>query len=174
MDHDLLTAGRVGSGSCRIGRFVEWASFKWLGKRLVGGISMTSEKPAQKASGQGSKWFWRVFGIFMMIGGVGVLFIPLWASIDVETIQCEVVSAEPETSSGGLRGSSSTAGVLVNTANCGDIYVSPGVTFKNQEEVAASFKAGDEYEFDIGWFSRVIMEGILDRTPSVQDYRLVP
>lgn len=52
--------------------------------------------------------------------------------------------------------------------------MTPGVTFDNQEEVAASFKAGEEYEFDIGWFSRVVMDGILDRNPSVQDYRRVP
>ncbi|MFL4477078.1 hypothetical protein ACIPUB_02240 [Paeniglutamicibacter sp. ORCA_105] len=135
---------------------------------------MTSERPAQKAGGQRSKWFWKIAAIFTIFGAAGVLLIPLWNSIGVEAIQCEVVSAEPRTSSGGSRGSVSTAGVLVNTSNCGDIYVDRGVSFDNQEEVAASFTAGDEYEFDIGWFSRVIMEGILDRTPSVQDYRLLP
>lgn len=135
---------------------------------------MISEEPVQKPGGQRSKWFWRVFGIFMLIGGVGGMFIPLWESIDIEAIQCEVVSAEPRTSSGGSRGSASTAGVLVDTANCGDIVVSSGVTLKNQEEVAASFTAGDVYEFDIGWFSRVVMEGIFDQGLSAQEYRLVP
>lgn len=135
---------------------------------------MTSEKPAQKPGGQRSKRFWKIAAIFTIFGAAGVLFIPLWDSIGVEAIHCEVVSAEPKTSSGGSRGSVSTPGVLVNTSNCGDIYVTPGATFDNQEDVAASFKAGDEYEFDIGWFSRVVMDGILDRNPSVQDYRLVP
>ncbi|GAA3322107.1 hypothetical protein [Paeniglutamicibacter sulfureus] len=64
--------------------------------------------------------------------------------------------------------------MLVNTSNCGDIYVDRGVNFDNQEEVAASFTAGDEYEFDIGWFSRVIMEGSFDQGLSAQEYRLVP
>lgn len=64
---------------------------------------MTSEKPAQKPGGQRSKLFWKLLFIPFFIVGVGTVFIPLWASIDVETIQCEVVSAEPKTSSGGSR-----------------------------------------------------------------------
>ena len=135
---------------------------------------MTSGESTQKAGGQRSRWFWRIVGIFIIVGGVGGMFIPLWDSIGVEGIRCEVVSAEPRKSSGGSRGSASTAGVLVNTSNCGDIFVSHGVNFKNQEEVASSFKAGDEYEFDIGWFSRVVMEGIFNQDPSVQGYRRVP
>jgi hypothetical protein len=99
------------------------------GETRSGGILMTSEKPAQKPGGQRSKLFWKLLFIPFFIVGVGGLFIPQWESIDIEAIQCEVVSAEPRKSSGGLRGSASTAGVLVDTANCGDIVVSsPGVS----------------------------------------------
>jgi hypothetical protein len=48
-----------------------------------------------------------------------------------------------------------------------------GVTFDNQDEVAASFEAGSEYEFDLGWFSRVWTKDIRQGIPSVNDYRLV-
>lgn len=74
----------------------------------------------------------------------------VWDSIAVESIRCEVVSAEPRTSSGGSRGSASTAGVLVQTSNCGSISVSQGVTFQNKEKIASSFMKGSVFEFDIG------------------------
>jgi hypothetical protein len=73
----------------------------------------------------------------------------------------------------GTRGSASTAGVRIEANNCGKVHVSKGVTFENQDEVAASFKAGSEYEFDLCWFSRVVKKDIRQEIPSVQDYRLV-
>jgi hypothetical protein len=94
-------------------------------------------------------------------------------SFGIESLRCEVSSANLDTSSGGTRGWASTAGVLVETANCGTIHVSEGVTFDNQDEVVASFKAGSDYEFDLGWFSRVVTKDIRHEIPSVQDYRLV-
>lgn len=39
---------------------------------------------------------------------------------------------------------------------------------------AASFKAGSDYEFDLGWFSRVVTKDIRHEVPSAQDYRLIP
>ncbi|MEC5192569.1 MULTISPECIES: hypothetical protein [unclassified Arthrobacter] len=119
------------------------------------------------------KWYWNVLGVLVLGFGAFVLLLSVWDSIGVETIRCEILTAKPETSSGGSRGSASTAGVFVETANCGSIYVSPRVTFDNQDEVAASFKPGSEYDFDIGWFSRVVTKGIRSETPSVQDYRMV-
>lgn len=47
-----------------------------------------------------------------------------------------------------------------------------GVSFDNQDEVAASFKGGSEYEFDLGWFSRVVTKDIMHEIPSVRGYRL--
>lgn len=119
------------------------------------------------------KWYWSLLGFGLLGYGAFVLLLPVWDSIGVESIRCQITAAKPDTSSGGSRGSASTAGVLVETSNCGSIYVSPEVTFDNQEEVAASFKPGSEYEFDIGWFSRVLTKDIRQEIPSVQDYRLV-
>jgi hypothetical protein len=47
------------------------------------------------------------------------------------------------------------------------------VTFDNQDQVAASFNAGTEYEFDIDWFSGVVTKDIRQELPSVQGYRLI-
>lgn len=103
----------------------------------------------------------------------GVLLSPLWDRIQVEASRCEVVSAEPRTSSGGSRGSASTASVLIETSNCGSLVVNRGVTFDNQQEVASSFEPGSEYEFDMGWYSRVVMKRILNDLPTAAEYRLV-
>lgn len=132
-----------------------------------------SNSPSEgKAPGQRFQRVWKIVGVFVLLSGIFVLFIPLWASMAVETIRCEVVSAEPRTSSGGSRGSASSAGVLVQTSDCGSISFSKGVTFDNRDEVAASFRAGSVYEFDIGWFSRVVMEDVLGQGYSARDYRL--
>jgi hypothetical protein len=102
-----------------------------------------------------------------------VLFSPLLDRIDVQRFRCEVVSAEPRTSSGGSRGSASTASVLIKTSNCGHIVVSRGVSFDNRQEVASSFEPGSEYDFEIGWYSRVVMTDILRGLPTADHYRLV-
>lgn len=78
------------------------------------------------------------------------MLMPALDSFGIESIRCEVGSARPDTSSGGSRGSASTAGVLVETTNCGKIHVSKGVNFDNQSEIAASFETGSRYEFDFG------------------------
>jgi hypothetical protein len=103
----------------------------------------------------------------------GVLFSPLLDRIQVEASRCEVVSAEPRTSSGGSRGSASTASVLIETSNCGALVVNRGVTFDNQQEVASSFERGSEYEFDMGWYSRVVTKRIFNGIPTAAEYRLV-
>ena len=97
------------------------------------------------------------------------LFSPLLDRIDVQTFRCEVVSAEPRTSSGGSRGSASTASLLIETS-CGPIVVDKGVSSDNQEEVASSFEPGTEYDFDIGWFSRVVMKDVLRDLPTADHY----
>jgi hypothetical protein len=103
----------------------------------------------------------------------GVLLSPVLNTIAVEPVRCEVVSAEPKTASGGLRGSVSTPAVVILTANCGPLGISRGVTSDEQEELASSFQVGAEYEFDIGWYGRVIMKHVLRGAPEVQGYRLV-
>ena len=100
------------------------------------------------------------------------MLMPALNSFGIESLRCDVNSARPDTSSGGTRGSASTAGVLVETTNCGTMHVSVGVSFDNQDEVAASFKGGSEYEFDLGWFSRVVTKDIMHEIPSVRGYRL--
>ena len=92
--------------------------------------------------------------------------------IDVQTFRCEIVSAEPRTSSGGSRGSASTASLLIETS-CGPIVVDKGVSSDNQEEVASSFEPGSEYDFDIGWFSRVVMKDVLRELPTADHYGIV-
>lgn len=137
------------------------------------GMTISINGPGKSAKRPTLKWYWDLLGFGLLGYGAFVLLLPVWDSIGVETIRCEIRTAKPDSSSGGSRGSASTAGVLVETSNCGSIYVSPGVTFDNQDQVAASFKAGTEYEFDIGWFSRVVTKDIRHGIPSVQDYRLV-
>ena len=48
-----------------------------------------------------------------------------------------------------------------------------GVTFDNQQEVASSFEQGSEYEFDMGWYSRVVTKRIFNDLPTAAGYRLV-
>ncbi len=110
--------------------------------------------------------------LLAMFGVFSILFSPLLDRMDVQTVRCEVVSAEPKTNSGGSRGSASTASVLVETS-CGPINVSRGVNFDNRDEVAASFEPGSEYDFDIGWYSRVVMKDLLRGLPTADHYRLV-
>ena len=119
--------------------------------------------------------FWLSFIVFllMVVFGVGVLFGPELDSLAVESVRCEVVSAEPRTSSGGLRASASTRSVLIETSNCGRLAIERGVTSDGQQELASSFQVGAEYEFDIGWLSRVIMKDVLHQIQSVQGYRPV-
>lgn len=119
------------------------------------------------------KWYWNLAGFLFFGVTCFYLLMPVLNSFGIESLRCEVVSAAPATASGGSRGSASTAGVLVDTSDCGKIHVSKGITFDSQEEVAASFNAGDQYEFDLGWFSRVITKDIRHEIPSVRDYRLV-
>jgi len=115
----------------------------------------SNDASEQQNPNRRSKRFWKLTGVLILIAGLFVLLIPTWDSIAVESIRCKVVSASPNTNSGGSRGSASSAGVLVETSNCGTISVSQGVTFGNQKEIASSFEVGKDYEFDIGWFSRV-------------------
>lgn len=111
--------------------------------------------------------------LFAMTGFVTTIFFsPLLNRIDVQTVRCEIVSAEPRTSSGGSRGSASTAGVLIETG-CGSFLVSRGVNFDNREEVAATFEPGSEYDFEMGWYSRVVSRNILHSIPTADHYRLV-
>lgn len=139
---------------------------------------MENGTPEGKASPQAStkkptlKWYWNVLGLSMMAYVVLIMLSPVIDSITLETVRCEVISAQKDKSSGGSRGSATTAGVLIETSNCGPIYWSKGVTFDNREEIAASFEAGREYEFDMGWYSRVWCR-ITDVIPSADGYRLV-
>lgn len=119
------------------------------------------------------RWYWHLFGFLFFGTTVFYLLMPVLNSFGIESLRCEVVSARPDTSSGGSRGSASTAGVLVDTVNCGKIHVSVGVTFDSEEEVAASFRPGSHYEFDLGWFSRTVTKDFRHEIPSVRDYRLV-
>lgn len=126
----------------------------------------------QKSARSRMKWYWKLVGFLFFGYGILYMLIPVLNSFGIESIRCEVSSASPDTSSGGSRGSASTAGVLVETTNCGKIHVSEGVTFDNREKVAASFESGRQYDFDLGWFSRVITKDIRHEIPSVQGYRL--
>jgi hypothetical protein len=132
---------------------------------------MTGENPKSEARRSRSRRWWTIGTLIML---VMFLFLASSAYLDtlaVETVRCEIVSAEPRTASGGGRGSVSTSEVLVETADCGPVVIDQGVDFENEEEVASSFAVGSEYEFDIGWYSRVVMKNVLGNLPSAQDYR---
>lgn len=134
---------------------------------------MMGTKADEDPKSRRSRRWWSIAGLFMIAGVFFVAASPYLDTLAIETVRCEVVSAEPRTASGGSRGSVSTSEVLVNTSNCGEIVVDEGVNSKNQEEVASSFAVGSEYEFDMGWYSRVVMKNEYGKLPSVQDYRLV-
>lgn len=129
-----------------------------------------TEKTAKRPT---LKWYWKLAGLLFFGCTIFYMFMPALNSVGIEGIRCEISSAKPHKGSGGTRGSASTAGVLVETTNCGKVHVSTGVTFDNQDEVAASFRPGSEYEFELGWFSRVVTKDITHEIPSVRDYRLV-
>lgn len=120
----------------------------------------------------GRKWSSRIVVIVIVVVVAGFLLSPRLDSIAVETVRCEVTSAAPKTASGGSRGSASSPAVLIQTSNCGPLEISEGVTFDERQEVASSFEVGAEYDFDIGWFSRVVMKDLLDEIQTVRDYRL--
>jgi hypothetical protein len=136
-------------------------------------MTKTDDRSGKPAKRPPLKWYWKLSGFLFFGYTILYILMPALNSSGIESIRCEVISAKPHTSSGGTRGSASTAGVLVQTSNCGSIHVSPGVTFDNRDEVAASFKPGSEFEFDMGWFSRVVTKDITHGIPSVQAYRLV-
>lgn len=114
--------------------------------------------------------FWASLAIPMFVFVAFIFAGPWLDSKDVQTFQCQVVSAEPRTSRGGSRGSVSTASVLLKTSNCGQLGISRGVSFDNREEIASTFKIGATYEFDIGWYSRTFFKNEIQ---SVRQYRLV-
>ncbi|ACL38788.1 conserved hypothetical protein [Pseudarthrobacter chlorophenolicus A6] len=133
-------------------------------------VNDDSGKPARRPT---LKWYWSLAGGLVLLFGVFVMLMPFWESVGIESVHCEVISARADTNSGGSRGSASTAGVLVDTADCGRISVSKGVTFDNRDAIAASFTAGNVYEFEIGWYSRVVLKGIQNGIPTAQSYELV-
>lgn len=134
---------------------------------------MTGEDPRSEVRRLRSRRWWNIAGLVMFAMFFFLISSPYLDTLAIETVRCEVVSAEPRTASGGSRGSVSTSEVLVETSNCGRIIIDQGVDFENQEEVASSFAVGSEYEFDMGWYSRVVMKNEYGNLPSVQDYRLV-
>lgn len=130
-------------------------------------IKAPDGKKRRRRSG---RW-WKIAAVPLLAIPFVVLSSPYLDTLAVETVRCEVVSAEPRTASGGGRGSVSTAEVLVETSDCGPVVIDQGVSFDRQEDVASSFEVGAEYEFDIGWYSRVVMKRVLGDLPSAQDYR---
>ena len=134
----------------------------------------TTGNPAKPKATKPRTFWWSFVAFLLMVVVVGgVLFSPVLDSIAVESVRCVVVSAEPRTASGGSRGSVSTPEVLIETSNCGPLVISSGVTFDGRQELASSFEVGAEYEFEIGWYSRVIMKDVLHEIQAVQGYRLV-
>lgn len=94
-------------------------------------------------------------------------------NVDIRPERCTVVSAVPDSSSGGSRGSASTPGVLVRTEECGPIHVAWGVTFDSEEEVAGNFEAGAVWEFDLSWGNREVNRKWLKIVPFAKNQRLV-
>ncbi|MGR0159382.1 hypothetical protein [Paenarthrobacter nitroguajacolicus] len=125
-------------------------------------------QPRRKPTRMDRVWLWLALPMSALL--VFIFLGPWLDSKDVQTLECEVVAAEPATSSGGTRGGASTASVLVRTSNCGTLGVSRGVSFENQDEVASSFTIGATYGFDVGWYSRTFFR---DEIQSVREYRLI-
>jgi hypothetical protein len=135
-------------------------------------MSTNSDSSKRRRRSSLEKALVNITGVFILVFGGFLLGIPWWDSMAIETQRCEVVSAEPRTSSGGSRGSASTKAVLIETS-CGKFELSQGVTRDTRDEIAASFIVGAEYDFETGWFSREVMIGFLGEIGSIRDYRLV-
>ncbi|ABM10178.1 hypothetical protein AAur_2805 [Paenarthrobacter aurescens TC1] len=139
-----------------------------LGLAPVQPQAALTPSPQKNLSKMDRLWAWLAiplcaFLVFVLVG-------PWLDTKDVQTLQCEVVSAEPGTNSGGTRGGASTASVLVKTSNCGTLGISRGVSFDNRDEVASSFTIGATYGFDVGWYSRTFFKNNIQ---SVRAYRLI-
>ena len=128
-----------------------------------------SGKPAKRPT---LTWYWRLVGGLVLVSGAFVLLMPFGESVGIENGRCEVTSAKPNTNSGGSRGSASITGILVETADCGKISVSNGVTFDHQEAIAASFKGGSSYESESGWYSRGVLRDSQKAIPTARKYEL--
>ncbi|WP_310205718.1 hypothetical protein [Paenarthrobacter nitroguajacolicus] len=139
-----------------------------LGLAAVHSPAPLTPPPRRKLSKTDRVWAWlaipmSLFLVFVFLG-------PWLDSKDVQTLRCEVVSAEPVISSGGTRGGASTASVLVRTSNCGTLAISRGVSFENRDEVASGFTIGATYGFDVGWYSRTFFRNDVQ---VVREYRLI-
>lgn len=88
------------------------------------------------------------------------------------TWRCDVTSAEPRESSGGMKGSSTLPSVLLRTTDCGDVVLQKGVTFDNSAALAGDFRPG-VYDLRIGWVSANIIRLIPNGLPEVQSYEPV-
>ena len=113
--------------------------------------------------------FWLVN---ILVHYVAVTLMSPWLdTLDRRSWQCEIVSAEPVQNRAGLRGSVSTPHILVKTKNCGSINVEgKSVNSDNWEQVAASFKPGSQWIFEIGWYSRFVGKLIERQSPSSEIY----
>lgn len=132
---------------------------------------MVSESPKSKERRPRSHRWWNIGALVMFVAALFIVASPYLSTVGIQTVQCEIVSAEPRTASGGSRGSVSTAAVVIRTSDCGSIALDKGIDFDTQADIASSFKPGDEYEFEIGWYSRVIWKNVLGNIPSAQEYR---
>jgi hypothetical protein len=153
-----------------IGPPYRWVVTEKVNKEMpTMGNSATPNAPKKPRA----EWLSWVGFLLMLVVFGGVVFGGQLDAMTVETVHCVVVSAEPDTASGGSRGSASTPAVLIETSNCGRLDISRGVTFDGRQKLASSFEVGAEYEFDIGWFSRVIMKYVFRGSQAVQGYRLL-
>ncbi|MFC9770581.1 MULTISPECIES: hypothetical protein [unclassified Pseudarthrobacter] len=126
--------------------------------------------PAAKAFKAASPWIWRLCGGAFLLFALVMAVTIFGDFVDVRTVRCDVVSAAPSTSSGGTRGSASTAGVRLETSDCGPVHYSDGVSFENRDQIAASISPG-AYEFDMGWSSRVLGVDMRQTMPTARGYR---
>lgn len=120
------------------------------------------------------KWVGTLVAWLMLVAGVIVVawfVVTTW--VDVRPVRCTVVSAVPDSSSGGSRGGASIAGVLVETQECGPIQVTWGVTSSTEEEVAESFRAGAVWDFDMTWGAREVNRHWLRIIPAAKNQRLI-
>ncbi|MDQ1054626.1 MULTISPECIES: hypothetical protein [Micrococcaceae] len=127
--------------------------------------------PVARAFKAASPWIWRLCGGAFLLFALVMVVTIFGDSWDVRTVRCDVVSAAPSTSSGGTRGSASTAGVQLETSDCGPVHYSDGVSFENRDQIASSITPG-EYDFEMGWSSRVLGVEMRQIMPTARGYRV--
>ena len=157
----------------RISRTVSRPPCKWRAmERANKEMPTKCGHSTRKVTRPGAKWLSRLGGLLILVGGGGACSARSWTrSLSKGCAVWWCRRAEY-----GVRRAERIgvdAGGSRSDVELRPIEVSKEVTFDQRQGLASSFRVGAEYDFEIDWFSRVVMNGFLHQIQSAQDYRPV-